>query len=91
MRQQKVRIYVKERHLATGVRQTCDRCPIILAVNDATGREWYWTLGTLQPKDRRQRALIRLPPYAIRAMADIDLGRPVQPFDFEVTIHLTGD
>src|SRR6266404_6219339 len=75
-------IAVTQKHIDEGKRRHCHRCPVALALREATDRSdievlskyagvpsgWSWNL-----------------PYeAQKSIDDFDMGRPVKPFEFQI-------
>jgi hypothetical protein len=77
-----MRIEIKQEHIDKGIKSNCERCPVALALKDATGKtytvgyeaevvSWDGGESLLIPKDARDFAW------------HFDHGNPVIPFVFE--------
>jgi hypothetical protein len=79
-------IQVTADDLARGQRRNHARCPVALALNRATGKEWVvstafaYRLGVQAPS-------VFFPFEASLRITMFDAGRPVEPFAFEFDDH----
>ena len=80
----RLRVEVTAEDIAKGVRNTCDRCPIALALS---------ALGVIEPfvdgyavEFGNCEEQVRTPEVASAFIEAFDLGNPVEPFTFEIDV-----
>ena len=86
-------VQVERRHIEAGTRANVTRCPIALALSEATGIPWFITIGKQQqastgdwcvtPSARCANASIILPESCALFMRAYESGNGAQPFEFE--------
>ena len=76
-----MRIKVEQRHIEAGKRRDVRKCPVALALNEATGLEWMVAdcLSSLDGGIHRS-----APPSVIDFFSRFDEEMPVQPFEFKL-------
>lgn len=67
------------RHLRVGLRSLCTRCPVALALREATGLTWHVSERTAVPAYASHLRPWRFSPTVRHLIADLDAGRLVQP------------
>lgn len=84
-RLKRMTINVTQEDINKGVRNSCTKCPVALAVHRAlnkmvrvgfSGVRVEFSIGVLQ--------FLRIPQECQDFMARFDFGMPVQPFEFEI-------
>jgi hypothetical protein len=75
-----------QRHLDAGEPMHCYRCPLALALEEATSQHWQVTEATATMEDQAGHHLLphgghvwRLPPQVQALIRQIDDGEPVRP------------
>lgn len=78
-------IEVTQDDIDKGDEADCDKCPIALAINRATGKRWcvVWHRCWL---DEDHSPSIDLPESAVDFIQDFDNDQSVKPFSFELAI-----
>jgi hypothetical protein len=79
-----VKIQVTAEDIKQGVRTSCTKCPIALALNRATGRKWKVS-GMRAENEEAGR--VALPWEACRFQDRYDYDLPVNPFEFDITME----
>jgi hypothetical protein len=72
-------VRVTKKDICRGVMGSCTRCPVVLALNRATGVEWHVIGSTASKAGGSQ---LCLPHKARQFIRNFDSGRPVKPFSF---------
>lgn len=75
-------VRVLKRHIEAGEPATCDRCPIALALNEATGL--HWEVGEYKAIAKELSCYFDVPVEARFFVEDFDRGETVEPFSFEM-------
>lgn len=70
-----MRIKVTQEHIDSGIRRSCESCPIALATGASHVSYFDIVLNS---------KMYETPVAARRFMGNFDLGRPVTPFEFEL-------
>lgn len=78
-------INVLQKHIDAGERQSCTRCAVALAMQDATGIEW--TVGYRIATAHGGDSMILLPTLVEDRIREIDRGHGA-PFSFEIPIEM---
>jgi hypothetical protein len=88
-------VQITEKHIADGLGTNCIRCPLALALKDATGSDYsvngYQYTKINKHYNERNYSLDystrkNLPQDIRNWIADFDAGRPVVPIEFEMEI-----
>jgi hypothetical protein len=74
-------ITVTAQHIAEGVRESCVRCPVALAIADAFPGVPFW-VGSAHFFLEEEEVEIDLPADAKEFISSFDDSRPVEPFSF---------
>ena len=79
-----MRINVTAKHIRNSRLRGANRCALALAIQDATG-DHHWSVGLEDAYylDRK----IKLPVRAYRFRLDLDQGKKVQPFAFNLPVE----
>lgn len=86
-----ITVEVTQRNIEEGIRLSCAGCPVALAMNRATGLEWSisgWQMMAFRKleKDALQTYALVTPPIARAFISAFDIGRPVEPFSFDLDL-----
>ncbi len=77
-----IKVRVTHADIAVGELCDADKCPVALALNRATGRAWRVSHNYAENDGNEH---IALPYVAELFQVAFDDGKPVRPFEFEVT------
>ena len=77
-------IKVTQEHIEKGKKNNCWRCPIALAIAEASGGCRIAVLFEHYVIEDEARTARTLPVEAISFIASFDAGLPVAPFEFEI-------
>jgi hypothetical protein len=81
--EQTITVRVTQKNIDEGSANSCDKCPIALALRDL-GHEFDVTADYIF--DGPGRFIAALPARAVHFIEDFDLGREVAPITFRVTL-----
>lgn len=83
-------IHVTQKHIDNGRRKKCDKCPVSLALSEATGKEWLVTATHLCytkwfSKNGWSNDIVT-PTYVAVKVKNYDRYGVMAPFSFELEI-----
>jgi hypothetical protein len=82
-----MKIKVTQEHINAGIRNNPCKCPLALALNEATGREWYVGGIWFNHKEKRESTRFRVTDQMWRFIHAFDCESRVEPTEFNVPIE----
>lgn len=84
-----IKVKVTQSHIDKGARGSCWKCPIALALIEATNLTWrVYDATAYYYRKNGAEIQIMLPFEVSRFVKNFDKGEIVKPFEFEVVVHV---
>jgi hypothetical protein len=83
-------IHITQKHIDSGTRTSSDRCPVALALSEATGREWLvtrrWLCHASPLRANGWGTDISTPTLVATKIRDYDRSGVMETFSFELEV-----